>query len=79
MISLIPEPQISSRHTVISELEQIKWRESSIQIKGNICQLDTPENICRNPASDYVRSFVLANIRLKVDSLSRYAEMVRDV
>ena len=50
-----------------------------IMDQGNICQLDTPENICRNPASDYVRSFVLTNIRLKVDSLSRYAEMVRDV
>ena len=50
-----------------------------IMDQGNISQLDTPENICRKPANDYVKSFVLANIRLKVDSLSRYAEMVRDV
>jgi len=50
-----------------------------IMDKGSICQLDTPENICRNPADDYVRSFVLENIRLKVDSLSKYAEMVRDL
>ena len=50
-----------------------------IMDQGNISQLDTPENICRNPADDYVRSFVLENIRLKVDSLSKYAEMVRDL
>ena len=49
-----------------------------IMDRGNICQLDTPENICKNPAGDYVKSFVLENIRLKVDSLSRYAEMVHD-
>ena len=49
-----------------------------IMDKGNISQLDTPESICRNPANDYVRSFVLENIRLKVDSLSRYADMVHE-
>ena len=49
-----------------------------IMDNGNVCQLDTPENICRNPNSDYVRSFVLENIRLKVDSLSKYADMVRN-
>ena len=47
--------------------------------KGNICQLDTQANICRHPASEYVRSFVLENIRLKVESLSKYADMVRDI
>ena len=49
-----------------------------IMDKGNISQLDTPENICRNPANDYVRTFVLENIRLKVESLSKYADMVRE-
>ena len=50
-----------------------------IMDRGSICQLDTPENICIHPADDYVRSFVLENIRLKVDSLSKYAEMVKDL
>ena len=50
-----------------------------IMDKGNICQLDTPENICKNPADDYVKTFVLENIRLKVDSLSKYADMVHDI
>ena len=49
-----------------------------IMDKGNISQLDTPVNICKNPANDYVRTFVLENIRLKVESLSRYADMVRE-
>ena len=39
---------------------------------GEISQLDTPENICRKPASDYVRAFVLDNLQAKVDSLSRF-------
>ena len=42
--------------------------------RGSISQLDTPENICKNPANEYVRSFVLANLRAKIDSLAKYAE-----
>lgn len=41
--------------------------------KGVIAQLDTPENICKHPANDYVKSFVLDNLQAKVDSLSRFA------
>ena len=44
-----------------------------IMDKGEISQLDTPENICKNPANDYVRTFVLDNLRAKIDSLSKYA------
>ena len=40
---------------------------------GVIRQIDTPENIIRNPADDYVRRFVIRNIQLKIDSLSRFA------
>ncbi len=40
---------------------------------GEIAQLDTPENICKNPANDYVRSFVLDNLQAKLDSLSKFA------
>ena len=41
---------------------------------GEIEQLDTPENILKSPASDYVKSFVLDNLRLKMESLSKYME-----
>ena len=41
--------------------------------EGTISQLDTPEAICAAPANDYVQSFVLDNLRLKMDSLSRFA------
>ena len=44
---------------------------------GRISQLDTPENLCRNPANDYVKTFVLKNIQLKVNSLSRFTDMVQ--
>ena len=44
-----------------------------IMDKGNISQLDTPENICRDPANDYVKTFVLDNLRAKIDSLLKYA------
>lgn len=41
---------------------------------GVIRQIDTPENIIKNPADDYVRRFVIHNIQLKIDSLSRFAQ-----
>ena len=44
-----------------------------IMDKGEISQLDTPENICKYPANDYVKTFVLDNLRAKIDSLSKYA------
>jgi len=45
-----------------------------IMDRGVISQLDTPENICSNPANDYVRTFVLENIQAKIDSLARFAQ-----
>lgn len=39
---------------------------------GEISQIDTPENICENPANKYVKTFVLDNLQAKVDSLSRF-------
>ncbi len=41
---------------------------------GEISQIDTPENIMRNPANEYVQTFVLDNLRAKVDSLRRFTE-----
>ena len=40
--------------------------------EASIVQLDTPENIIRNPADDYVREFVLCNLQTKIDSLLKY-------
>ena len=39
---------------------------------GIIHQLDTPENIVANPADDFVSSFVLNNLKIKLDSLIKY-------
>ena len=44
-----------------------------IMHSGNICQIDTPENICKKPADDYVQTFVIDNLQAKIDSLSKYA------
>ena len=42
---------------------------------ANIVQIDTPENIVNNPANEYVKEFVIGNIKTKIDSLIQY---VRD-
>lgn len=39
---------------------------------ANIVQIDTPEKIVQSPANDYVKEFVIENIRVKVDSLVKY-------
>lgn len=48
-----------------------------IMDRGEISQLDTPENICRAPANDYVQTFVLDNLQAKVDSLARFTKVRR--
>ena len=40
--------------------------------EANVVQIDTPENIVKNPANDYVKEFVVDNIQTKVDSLVKY-------
>jgi ABC-type Fe3+/spermidine/putrescine transport system ATPase subunit len=39
---------------------------------GVIHQIDTPENLIKNPAGDFVRDFVIANLKRKVNSLAKY-------
>ncbi len=39
---------------------------------GEIMQLDTPEMIVKQPANDYVKSFVRDNLQMKIDALLRY-------
>ncbi len=43
-----------------------------IMDKGVISQIDTPDNICSNPANEYVQSFVLDNLQAKIDSIVRF-------
>lgn len=40
--------------------------------RGRVVQLDTPTNIIQNPADDYVKEFVIHNLRLKIDALQKY-------
>ena len=43
-----------------------------VMSEGKIHQLDTPENLIRNPADEYVKQFVVHNLRLKMDSLMQH-------
>lgn len=43
-----------------------------IMEKANLVQIDTPENIIKNPVNDYVQSFVIDNLHKKINSLRKY-------
>ena len=43
--------------------------------KAKISQLDTPENIIKNPADDYVKSFVVDNLKKKIQSLEGFISL----
>ncbi len=45
-----------------------------IMNEGIIHQLDTPENIINNPADDFVNTFVINNLQIKMDSLIKYVK-----
>ena len=45
--------------------------------RGEISQIDTPEEICAHPANAYVQSFVLDNLQAKLDSLGKYTRSIR--
>lgn len=40
-----------------------------IMREANLVQLDTPDNIIDHPADEYVETFVLKNLQIKIDSL----------
>lgn len=40
--------------------------------ESHLVQIDTPIDIIKNPANEYVKRFVLENLRIKIDSLSKY-------
>ncbi|MBR0164396.1 MAG: ABC transporter ATP-binding protein [Lachnospiraceae bacterium] len=44
--------------------------------EGRIAQIDTPEEICAHPADEYVQTFVLDNLKAKIDSLSRFEKVI---
>jgi ABC-type sugar transport system ATPase subunit len=41
---------------------------------GVIHQIDTPENLIRNPAGRFIREFVIDNLKLKIKSLAKFIE-----
>ena len=43
-----------------------------IMERGVVSQIGTPEEIITAPANDYIQTFVLDNLRLKIDSLRRF-------
>ena len=45
-----------------------------IMNEGIIHQLDTPENIINKPADDFVKTFVINNLQIKMDSLIKYVK-----
>lgn len=45
---------------------------------GQVCQVDTPHKLLREPTSDFVKSFVVDNLRAKMDSLSEYMGDIYD-
>ena len=45
-----------------------------IMNEGIIHQLDTPENIINNPSDDFVKTFVIDNLQIKMDSLIKYVK-----
>lgn len=40
--------------------------------EGNIEQMDTPQNIYKNPANDYIKEFVVAQLEKKYQNILRY-------
>jgi ABC-type sugar transport system ATPase subunit len=42
---------------------------------GNIHQIDTPENLIKNAADQFVQEFVIDNLKLKINSLVKYIEV----
>ena len=48
-----------------------------VMSEAKIVQLDTPHNILVNPATQYIKDFVIENLKIKIDSLAVYIEDIR--
>ena len=59
---------------VTHDQEEAFAMSDRIMVMGNarIHQIGTPDELLDSPADDYVRSFVIDNLRAKIDSLARY-------
>jgi len=40
-------------------------------------QIDTPTEIIKHPANEYVKNFVVGNLKTKIDSLSKYVDLAK--
>ena len=40
--------------------------------ESKLVQIDTPMDIIKNPANAYVQRFVLDNLHIKIESLTKY-------
>ncbi len=41
---------------------------------SKLVQLDTPQNIIDHPANDYIKTFVIDNLRAKIESIQKYVK-----
>ena len=49
-----------------------------IMSEGNIEQIDTPDNIYKNPKNQYIKDFVIAHLEQKYESLCKCTGRVKD-
>ncbi len=49
-----------------------------IMSEGNIEQIDTPENIYKNPKNQYIKDFVIAHLEQKYESLCKCTGRLKD-
>ena len=49
-----------------------------IMSEGNIEQIDTPENIYKNPKNQYIKDFVIAHLEQKYESLLKCTGRLKD-
>lgn len=59
---------------ITHEQEEAFYLSDRIMVmnNGKIEQIDTPENIYNHPKTDYIRSFVIAHLDQKLESLMKY-------
>ena len=49
-----------------------------IMSEGNIEQIDTPDNIYKNPKNQYIKDFVIAHLEQKYESLLKCTGRLKD-
>lgn len=45
---------------------------------GEIEQIDTPRNIIKNPCTEYIKNFVIKNLKLKNESLKKFIDIYEE-